>query len=174
MRQYKCVSCKELISDKDLYEAPKLNKNGDVLCYKSGKQMTKKYHLMCFNKLNDWCDLIKYIENRYFKVVLPKEIIIQLRILGKKTSYKNIFDCLNNIENELINYIESHEFNDDVHKCNYILFQLKRNINTFVDKKYDEEISKKIEQIEIIEPIQFLDRSKINIDIDNINYDILD
>jgi hypothetical protein len=151
-------------------EIPKKNKLGETLLYKNGKVKTIKYHSKCYDDICQWNNLRKYLEDNYFSVKLPKEFIIKLRQLNKNVLFKDIHGCFEHIETDIKAYISNHKFNDDIHKSNYLMYQLNRNINTFVENKVNEcsEIIDYITDFPLI-----LDNVKSNYKQSE-NYEILD
>ncbi|MGE5438010.1 MAG: hypothetical protein ACM3O3_12425 [Syntrophothermus sp.] len=170
---YKCFKCKEFILDTKEIQIPKI-KNGELQYLKNGNMKTTKYHSKCYDEICQWNNLKKYLEDNYFSVKIPKELIIKLRQLNQRVSFLNIHECFESIENDLMLYIANHSFNDDIHKSNYLMYQLNRNINTFVENKNKRIVDDCTDVIDLITEFPlFTDDVKHNYK-ESENFEILD
>jgi hypothetical protein len=173
---YKCHICHDFIKDEELHTEPLKDRTGNYKYLKNGSIQTKKSHIQCFlehkENIAERTELMKYLESTYFKIVVPKEMVIQLNELRNKVSFKNILSCLKSIEHDLKFYIEKITFNNDVQKSFYIMSAIKNNINTFVENKKIQSVNKIVEQNELNNNIIFINRKSQ--EVKAINYDILD
>jgi hypothetical protein len=180
--KYKCRYCKELIETEDLYQEPKKDRKGNVKLKPNGEPDTFKSHIKCFEieskKISDWKELIVYIENKYFGVLSPKELCVHLKDLSRKVKFKDILGCLKSIEvnNNFASRMKEIIFDNDVQKGNYIFGAIRRNINTYVERKKNRELAKEVEDYELNNNIvELIDRDTIKTKtIKSENYDFLD
>jgi hypothetical protein len=174
-----CRFCKEIIiHDEELYLEPKKDKFGNIKYNKNGTEQTFKSHKKCHEKNEqnkiDWKALTSYLESKYF-VLTPKEMCVMLHTVAKKVEYKIILDCFKYLENNINKYIKDKDFNNDIVLSRYLFAVLKNNISTFQKRKKQDNlniIQKNCEQSSV-NNIEFLD-IKQNLNVDDIDYDILD
>lgn len=175
----KCVYCKENITNEnELYKAIQKDKHGNIKYYKNGKEQVSNSHIECYKnyikKISEWKELTNYLESKYF-LLTPKQLCVMIKKLASKVDYKTILDCFKYMERDIDKNIKDKNFSNDVALSAYLYAALKNNITTFSarQKKQRLELIQKNYEQSSVNNIEFLD-IKQNINVDDIDYDILD
>ena len=172
MKFVKCKDCEKLILPDDLVKIQAKDKEGNLKFTITTKPQMYNLHKKCLqsfeDKQNEYQDrrkLTDYLKEKYFYISFPPvlaQYLINIRNCGEKFNHQNkvgkgySYDIIHRtflkIEEELYNVFLRMEnnkmFQDDLHKVNFILFNLKKHIDTFA-KEF--EVNKKIQKMKEIE-----------------------
>ena len=157
----KCILCKNIVEDSDLFQIISKDKNGNIENYKNGNHKFKSYHNKCYEEKVSREMLFDYINDRFFYKNSPSQMwnyLNNIRNSGEKFNRKKlvkqgyefltIYNCFISIESELIpsykRTVENNGFNDDLHKVNFIIFYLMKHLDTFARNKQCKKAIKKL------------------------------
>lgn len=175
----KCHYCKDYIEPQDLCKVPKKDRQGNKKLKKNGEVEVYNCHLQCANERNNdfngFNDLTSYVQSKYFNIKIPDTFFQDIRILHKNIDYKNILGCLKYLEENLENNMKNKEFNSSTQKGNYIMAALRNTIDTYVEKQKKLKLDRVVEQNELNNTVQLIDKSLFKKPEQEIeDYDFLD
>lgn len=172
-KEYICVSCKRSISQEELYRVHQKDAKGNLLFTTKGKPKYTNYHNKCYENVQkqmlvtkkeneDRRRLFDYIKEKYFFISFPKEMahyINNIRHDGTKFNHSNkknegykfdiIYKLLIKLEPELLptykRLDKDQYFKDDMHKVNFIIMYIMKEIDSFARSEESKSGAKIIE-----------------------------
>lgn len=165
----KCTICKNEITTND-YIQEQIKVKGELQFYKNGSGKFRHTHTSCKENLEkekqEWDTLYGYIKKTFFNNrEVPPYMCSEIKKLRGYYSHKDMLDCLQSIEDNLLRNMMYKEFVGQ-QKQRYIMVALRNSIDSFVDKR---EIAV---SNTVVSEVQFI--SKAVRQEDGINFDILD
>jgi hypothetical protein len=168
MKIYQCRKCRIELQEKDIVFDGKIRYCN--MCYVEkikNKEKILSNKIKCDKETSAFNKLYDYLETEYFVSKLPVYMIKRLRWFRKEYNYGIMLECFKGIEQKIKLYYNGAKFKDDDHRCNYLMFVLKNDIDGYVRKNL-----KKIEE-ENMGDIKIIKVNKIQKN-ESINYNILD